>query len=435
MDRELDIAWEEDSHGNIIHSKEGVWAMDLKKLQQEILAENQVIKKKNHEKIQQKTQKETVKESKQINIIKKKAQSDTMAILEAPEKVKSKITIWDALKRFKESLSFNEKDRKTIDLREFHKHINKLGKDSIMAMMLFGNSIKEKGPIEIKDTMSFSAKNNLRDAWEKKIKLYGWSNPKLAQYYKKEVLPYITWKKKMVPISRQVWDAQIEEAIKKVRANLKIEQIFIKNLEKQDTLRKLIWLIGPAEMNSITFAELIDSTKPLRNEAFFNTILENAGPEFIAHFPALWDPYLSFGSSQLTDFAVWPDGGIWLMQKKYMKTSLVPDDMRKIQIQDHHVGWYIFTIFNLKELLENCTNSQVAALNNALADNPSKTKNQLIQYIAAAHNKPTEARKQFKNWIDDELVGKEFRPYLKSPTTKNNADKAGKNHTVQVALL
>lgn len=431
----LDIAWEEDSNGNIIHSKEGAWAMDLKKLQQEILAEKQLPEKKNHEKIREQKHKETLKESKKVHLIKKKVQSETTVILETPEKVDKKISIRDTLKRFKESLSFDEKDRKTIDLKGFHKHVNKLGKDSIMAMMLFGNSIKEKGPIQIKDTMAFSARNNLRDAWEKKIKLYGWSNPGLEKYYKKEVLPYVTWKRKMTPISREVWDTQIEEAIKKVRANLEIEKIFIKNPKKQDTLRKLIWLIGPAEMNSITFAELIDSTKPIRNEVFFNTILENAGPEFLAHFPALWDPYLSFGSSQLTDFAVWPDGGIWLMQRKYMKASLVPNDMRDIKIEDHHEWWYIFTIFNLKELLENSTDSQVAALNNALIDNPSKTKNQLIQYIAAAHNKPTEARKQFRNWIDDELVGKEFRTYLKSPTTKNNADKAGKNHTVQVALL
>jgi regulatory protein YycH of two-component signal transduction system YycFG len=91
----------------------------------------------------------------------------------------------------------------------------------------------------------------------------------------------------MSPISRKDWDRQIAEAIKKVNKNLEMHTIFTKNPEKQQTLRKLIGLIGPDEMNSIIFAELIDSTNPVLNEAFFNTILENAGPEFLGLFPAL----------------------------------------------------------------------------------------------------------------------------------------------------
>jgi hypothetical protein len=71
-------------------------------------------------------------------------------------------------------------------------------------------------------------------------------------------------------------------------------------------------------MNSITFAELIDSKDPARAEAFFNTILENFGDEFLYLFPALGDPYLSFGPAQLTKFAVAKDGGIGIMQRRFM---------------------------------------------------------------------------------------------------------------------
>ena len=91
----------------------------------------------------------------------------------------------------------------------------------------------------------------------------------------------------MSPISRKDWDDQIASTIQKVNKNLEIDKIFVKNPEKQETLKKLISLIGPAEMNSIIFAELIDSVNPTRNEVFFNTILENAGPEFLGLFPAL----------------------------------------------------------------------------------------------------------------------------------------------------
>jgi hypothetical protein len=118
-----------------------------------------------------------------------------------------------------------------------------------------------------------------------------------------------------------------------------------------------------------------------------------------------------------------------------MKQSFVPNDMRSITLKHHHEWGYIFTVFNLKELLEVCSDNQVKALKYALLEDPTTTKNQIIQYIAAAHNKPTEARKKFREWIDDELIGKEFRTYLTSATTKNNADKAGKNHRLQKTLI
>lgn len=428
-------SWTEDIHGNIISEKKTTMKQSNRKhldKNKSAIDPLEALKKDIRDEV------EREKVPKKVKKLQKKVKKSTQNILQQTEKTSLKKSIQTELWKFRDTLFIRNHTHTatTIDLTEFNKHINKLGKESIMAMMLFGNSYDDKKwPIIIKNSMSFDARGNLRDAWEKKIQLYGRENPSLKKYYHETVLPYIEWNKRMSPISRKDWDDQIASTIQKVNKNLEIDKIFVKNPEKQETLKKLISLIGPAEMNSIIFAELIDSVNPTRNEVFFNTILENAGPEFLGLFPALWDPYLSFGPSQLTDFAVWDDGGIGLMQKKYMSKKFVPDDMRDITLSDHHEGWYIFTIFNLKELLENCSNSQVEALNTALIEHPEKTKNQLIQYIAAAHNKPTEARKQFRNWIDDELVGKEFRPYLKSATTKNNADKAGKNHKVQIALL
>jgi hypothetical protein len=40
-------------------------------------------------------------------------------------------------------------------------------------------------------------------------------------------------------------------------------------------------------MNSIIFAEMIDSFHPQRNDAFFNTIIEKAGEEFLLLYPAM----------------------------------------------------------------------------------------------------------------------------------------------------
>jgi hypothetical protein len=144
---------------------------------------------------------------------------------------------------------------------------------------------------------------------------------------------------------------------------------------------------------------------------------------------------VSFGPTQLTRKSVASDGGIGMIQKQHMQGSekLVPSDMMKIRWEHHILGGYIFALYNIRALVSKMNPKQVHILEAKIRSKDPIIKNQLAQYIAAAHNNPTKSRAAFLEWINKNLASEDLAPMIqKSPTARNNAKKAKINHKEQI---
>jgi hypothetical protein len=385
-------------------------------------------------------QKEALSENRpvQVTMLASRVQWSVAKIMEAPrlddarEKTRSALTElkWE----INPKISIYPGGSRKVDLSSLQRVMPKIADHISMSLMLFG---KWSGKtIDMPREVMANPRKNIDDAWQKKLKLYGGKNSSLMDFYTEKVLPYVRWEKEFRPISRKAWDEKVANAIRTTQKDLDLSRFFSENPEKNALMRSIVSKIWVAEMNSVTFAELIDSKNPERAEAFFNTILENFGDEFLYLFPALGDAYLSYGPAQLTKYAVADDGGIGILQKRFMNGGkMVPNNMNLIHSEDHHLGGYRFSLYNIYHLIKDASPKQVHIFWELLKRNSKDTMNKLAQYIAASHNSPSESRKKFLLWIDEGLTGRHLEDRVTRPTAQNNAEKARIHHSEQVASV
>lgn len=181
----------------------------------------------------------------------------------------------------------------------------------------------------------------------------------------------------------------------------KLVEILNLNKEQAEFFRKLAESISGKDIMAYSMTELMGSYDGELNEHYYAFILRNAGTRYLYSIPALSDGMASFGPYQLTSLAFWNDEtntewGVARMNHA-MKKNAVPVSMANVRGDDHHRAAYLYAIFNLGNLIRNLNSREFRTY----SKNYNKHQNELVQYIATAHNAPGSALDAARKWIDN----------------------------------
>lgn len=133
----------------------------------------------------------------------------------------------------------------------------------------------------------------------------------------------------------------------------------------------------------------------------FDFLLRNAGRQYIESFPALYDRYLSFGPYQFTSLALYDAGGKRgaSLINGICKPSQIPGSVSKLEGNQHHKAAYLFAVYNLAALVNSLDEDTCKALTREPCMK-AVTPDVVLQYIAAAHHLPVNARNAFSDYAD-----------------------------------
>lgn len=144
--------------------------------------------------------------------------------------------------------------------------------------------------------------------------------------------------------------------------------------------------------------ELFPSKSGSFNYVLLDTVLRNAGENYLQSIPALGDKYLSFGFYQFTSFAVRQDAehtegaNVVANASKYS----IPGSVSALEGRMHHRAAYYFATYNLGRLIHRLNNTEANTLLSGAC-----TTSQLTQFVAVAHHNPKHALRNAEKWIHE----------------------------------
>lgn len=325
--------------------------------------------------------------------------------------------VWDK----KPSVAINKKTLLDAD-------ITRIGRGSVMAWMLNGGKedIGRKKGIDVNEIESINFYKALDRAWQMKLRKYGARNPWLHKFYQERIIPFTRWGQNFSAISRTDFNNKVSHALNNVDKHLELNTIFSQDPLRKKTFLKIKEIMGVNQVIAVMYSEMIDSQNPKKANTFFNFILNNAGEEFLELFPAMWDKYLSYGPAQFTKFTIGKDGSAIAFQDDHLSANIIAENMRDIKKQDHYEGIYIIMLSSLQWLLRSLDKNEIRKLEKYIIQSPEKARNLLVQYIAAAHNGPTAAKRAFIWHIHANIRNDTLNVHGRKEAS-NNAKKAKKN--------
>lgn len=168
--------------------------------------------------------------------------------------------------------------------------------------------------------------------------------------------------------------------------------------EQLALVKRLALQVSGKDLVAYGMTEIMPSDDGKLNVQVLDFLVRNYGPEFVYAIPAIHDKYASFGFYQFTSFAVYDDGkrieGASMVSRS-MRTGKISGSTKDIQGTVQHRAAYLFSIHNIA-MLVNATSSLEQR---TLSRLPARNHDDLIQYIAAAHNGPSHARKGARRWL------------------------------------
>ena len=134
----------------------------------------------------------------------------------------------------------------------------------------------------------------------------------------------------------------------------------------------------------------------------FQFLLENAGVEFLASIPAIYDDKTSMGMYQFTEYAVYDTpnevrGASWV--NRCLKSGQIPGSVSRLSSDDQHRAAWMFAVYNIAFGINKLKNEKQQKKAAEVLSN----KKELLAYIAAAHHAPGPASSR----TEERRVGKE----------------------------
>ena len=187
-----------------------------------------------------------------------------------------------------------------------------------------------------------------------------------------------------------------------------------------DNAVKLVGEMAKRTTGKMILAYSLTELMPSVNDSEMNAneyefLLENAGAEFIASAPAVYDHWLSFGSLQFTSLALRHDSekteGASLINQFMPKDKQIESSVKYASSFNSQLkAGQLFAIYNIGRLIQDIlkdSNKQrkIDRLTVLFEKTPTMDV-ALLQYIASAHHNPGGARRAFEAWLDQGMNGK-----------------------------
>lgn len=278
-----------------------------------------------------------------------------------------------------------------------------------------------KGNVPDNHDINFS--DNLEKMWDIKLRI---KNVTPATKKRSEdILRYYHDNPKITNISTFIDDADREALsgyksidFKKLCVRLKIKG------DKCAGFKEMSKRIRGHNLIAYGMTELFPSYKGDFNYVMLDTLLRNAGENYIHSIPALGDKYLSVGMYQFTSFAVRHDSKrtegasiVSIYSSKKISGSVA--DLRE---KEHHLAAYYFAVYNIGRLIRKLSKKDTRHLVNSKKCSTLE----MTQFIATAHHNPKYSIKNAKRWIKDKC-DKKFIIYL-GPKLTEYAKKTTSNY-------
>jgi len=286
---------------------------------------------------------------------------------------------------------------------------------------LNGAYLGQYGPIG--DSMKVNFQDNLENMWATKERRFDVTPATLKN--KQKVLDRYAADPSITNVKDFVED--INQAIKRGYRGIDWKGYCNRrDMSKKEckTLKKIASKMRGKHIAAYGMTELFPSHSGNFNYVFLDTLLRNAGENYIHSIPAMGDKYLSLGFYQFTSFAIRHDdlrieGAS--MVSHYSKAK-IPGSVVSLEKDDHHLAAYYFAIHNLSILVKK-TNGKISSRCDM---------DQIGQYVATAHHNPKWASTYATSWIQEKCkqplinyLGPKLTVYAKK--SKSNLEALDKN--------
>lgn len=162
------------------------------------------------------------------------------------------------------------------------------------------------------------------------------------------------------------------------------------------------------------------------NYVMLDTLLRNAGENYIQSIPALGDKLMSLGFYQFTSHAVYHadtvEGASYVNMFVRNRKAMIPGSVVALEGADHHRAAFYFATYNMGRLMKKLNEKDTAMLASGICSTTS-----LTQFIATAHHMPSRAIDKAKDWIKGRCqkpityyMGEHLTEY--ATKTKNNLE-------------
>lgn len=293
-------------------------------------------------------------------------------------------------------------ETKRYNLSKISEFYLRLWRESLYMRYLYWKNISKLPKITtIPNELEINFKQNLDDLWQSKVKRYWSKNKALYAFYQDRVEPFTTWKRKVTKSSLIKYRQEMWAAMARVEDNLDMDIVLHRYWKKTNPalFKNIISSMKNRDLLAYNLTELFDSNNWKFNLEFFDFLLKNAWKEYVSLIPALWDKYLSYWQFQNTKYVVSSKWNSVLLDKIW-KQRLIPDTMQNLKFTDHFEVAYYNAIYNLLQLFNKQSQSQDKTLLLLLSKNKDRTMDNIMQFVAAAHNNPKAAQKWFFLWLN-----------------------------------
>ena len=284
-----------------------------------------------------------------------------------------------------------------------------------LAGMKFGGLLADytgiRGAVPKDARISFG--RNLALMWERK-KERSRQNPVVAHMGLKIVDSYCS----RSPSSLTVED--YEEIVNKAvsTAHNDLDEEKLAKIERLDKRRaKLVLKIAGSwrgrDFLAYAMTELMPSTDGKLNRQILDFLLRNGGREYVESIPAMYDPYTSFGPYQFTQYAWFDARGVRRGGSKLNPALSKPvphGSVGELRGDEHHIAAFLFAVDNLSVMVRSLNDKQLTTLERCWKNRHEE----VVQFIAAAHNYPKGAHDAARLWLDNGAR----KSYLESCTRK-----------------
>lgn len=178
--------------------------------------------------------------------------------------------------------------------------------------------------------------------------------------------------------------------------------------------------------------EVMPTANGRLNYELLDTLLQNAGANYINSIPALGDPLLSKGFYQFTSYAVRHDGerieGANLVSQYATREAQISGSVLNIKHDESHRAAFYFATYNMSNLVKKLSRRELLILTSGRC-----TSGQLTEFVATAHHLPAVAIRNAKQWISKGCL-KDYRNYTGpsltrySTKTSNNLAELNRRH-------
>lgn len=204
----------------------------------------------------------------------------------------------------------------------------------------------------------------------------------------------------------------VHALVENVRDSLqwpRIEKRFALGAHQATLLQRFERELNGESMTAYAMTELMPTEHGPTNVRIMDFLLQNAGKSYLDSVPALGDRELSFGPYQFTAHALrqsdgkrQPDHGASLMDA-LLERRVLPPNVASLRGDDHYRAAYLFALYNLTLLVKDFGEKE----SERLLPHVQQLVSAVHSYIPAAHNAPSDARKEFIRYANAISRGRE----------------------------